>query len=75
MLCGGRFRDYRRVHDALDSAGMPVEHVPSMLLMASSDPFIKSLRRIFGKTVDGRRIGGQTIGDRWVEAGYVYRIS
>jgi hypothetical protein len=42
-----------------------------------ADPFIKSLRRMFGKTksVEGMRLGLQTIGDRFVEDAFVYRIS
>jgi hypothetical protein len=42
-----------------------------------TDPFIRALRRLFGKTksVEGMRLGGQMIGDRFVEDAYVYRIS
>ena len=74
---GGTIKDHRRVNDALDAAGVPVRSVPPMLLLASSDPFIKSLRRIFGKahSVEAMRLGGQMIGDRWIEDAYVYRIS
>jgi hypothetical protein len=35
------------------------------------------LRRIFAKTksVEGMRLGGQMIGDRFIEDAWVYRIS
>lgn len=40
------------------------------------DPFIRELRRIFGKTrsVEGMRLAGQMIGDRFLPDAYVYRI-
>ena len=42
-----------------------------------SDPFIRDLRRRFGKSknVAGMRLGLQTIGNWFVEDAYVYRIS
>ena len=42
-----------------------------------ADPFVRELRRLFGKarSVEGMRLGGQMIGDRFVEDAYVYRIS
>jgi hypothetical protein len=68
---------YGLLHDALDAAGLSLEKTPPVMIMALSDPFIRSLRRIFGKakSVDGMRFGGQTIGDRFVDDAYVYRIS
>jgi hypothetical protein len=41
-----------------------------------SDPFIRALRRILAKakSVEGMRLGGQLIGDRFVEDALVYRI-
>jgi len=67
----------RRVNEALDAANVPAERVPPTLLMRSSNPFIKDLRRIFGKArhIEGMRLGPQMIGDRWVEDAYVYRIT
>jgi hypothetical protein len=40
------------------------------------DPFIQSLRQLFAKSkfVEGMRLGGQMIGNRFVLDGYVYRI-
>ena len=65
------------VNDALRAAGFPIENKPSILILPMTDSTVRALRRIFGKSknVEGMRIGGQTIGDRWVEDGYVYRIS
>ena len=47
------------------------------MILAMSDPFIKALRKLFGrsKSVEGMRLGGQMIGDRFVDDAYVYRIS
>ena len=68
---------YGLVHKALDAAGFPVEQTPPLLILPMSDTSIRALRRVFGraKNVLGRRIGGQMIGDRFVEDGYLYRIS
>ena len=48
-----------------------------MMILPTNDPTIKHLRRSFGKTknVEGMRLGGQMIGDRFTEDAYVYRIS
>ena len=67
---------YGLLHDALDAASVPLEKTPPVMIMALNDPFVRSLRRIFGKAkiVDGMRFGGQAIGDRFVEDAYAYRI-
>jgi len=56
--------------------GRFVYRLPPMLVLPTKDPFIRDLRRIFGKTKDvtGMRLGGQTIGNRFVTNAYVYRI-
>jgi hypothetical protein len=68
---------YRLVHDSLSAAGFTPQKTPPVLILPMSDPFIRELRRLFGKTrsVDGMRLGGQMIGDRFVQDAYVYRIS
>jgi len=67
------------VFDALVAADFPVEKTPAILILPTTDPTVRGLRRYFGKvkglTVEGRRIGGQRFGNRWVEDGYVYRVS
>lgn len=68
---------YGLLHDTLDAAGFSLEETPIVGIFRSTDPFIRSLRKIFGKTksVDGMRLGGQTFGDRFVEDAYAYRVS
>jgi hypothetical protein len=67
---------YGLVHDSLGAAGISLEQTPTLLILRMSDPFIRVLRRIFAKTksVEGMRLGGQLIGDRFVEDALVYRI-
>lgn len=50
--------------------------IPTLWIMRTSDPFPRSLRKLFGKTssLEGMRLGHQYIGDRFVEDAYVYRI-
>jgi len=68
---------YRLLHDSLAAAGFPIGKTPPVMILSMSDPFIKELRRMFGKaaSVEGMRLGGQMIGDRFVQDAYVYRIS
>lgn len=49
---------------------------PQVSIMKTSDPFIDDLRKRFGKSasVYGMRLGGQSVGGRYLEDGYVYRI-
>ena len=67
---------YRHLLAAL-SADRPISlgELP-IRLEGHRSPFIKALRKTFGKTasVDGMRLGGHTIGGTWVGAAYVYRI-
>ena len=67
---------YGLVHDALERTGFLLEHTPPLLILRMTDPFIKALRQIFGKTrsVEGMRLGGQMIGDRFVQDALVHRI-
>jgi hypothetical protein len=67
---------YGMVRDALEQAGFLLEHTPPLLILRMTDPFIKALRQIFGKakSVEGMRLGGQTIGDRFVQDALVHRI-
>lgn len=68
---------FRLMHEALDAAGISLEETPTLLILRMNDPFIKTLRKIFGKTksVEGMRLGLQSIGNRFLEDAYVYRIS
>jgi len=71
------FEAYGQLNMALDNAGFPLERTPTIVIMRSTDPFIKALRKIYRKTknVEGVRPGGQMIGDRFVEDGFAYRVS
>ncbi len=68
---------YGLLHDSLDAAGFTLRNTPPIVILPMADPFIRELRRMFGKTksVEGMRLGGQMIGDRFVQDAYVYRIS
>jgi hypothetical protein len=68
---------YRLLHSALDPAGFTPWNTPTVMILPMSDPFIRDLRRLFSKSksVEGMRLGGQRIGDRFVEDAYVHRIS
>lgn len=68
---------YGLLHDSLDVAGITPERAPLVMILPMNDPFIRDLRRRFGKTrsVKGMRLGRQMFGDRFVEDAYVYRIS
>jgi hypothetical protein len=68
---------YGVLFDALAPSGFTPETTPPIMILKMGDPFIKDLRRVFGKTksVEGMRFGKQTIGDRFIEDGFAYRIS
>jgi hypothetical protein len=68
---------YGVLHDSLDKAGIVPERAPAVMILPMNDPFVRDLRRHFAKakSVEGMRLGCQVFGDRFVEEGYVYRIS
>jgi hypothetical protein len=68
---------YRLLHDSLSGVEAGSKKTPAILILPTSDRFIRELRRLIGKTkgVEGMRLGGQLIGDRFVQDAYVYRIS
>ncbi len=68
---------YRLLHNSLDADGIDFRKTPPILILPTSDKFVRELRRLFGKTksVEGMRLGCQMIGDRFVEDAYVYRIA
>ncbi|NYF77866.1 hypothetical protein [Granulicella arctica] len=65
---------YEKVTEVL--RGRFVYTLPPILILPTKDAFIRELRRIFSKTKDvtGRRLGGQTIGNRYISNAYVYRV-
>ena len=68
---------YGLLHDSLAPSGFTPRNTPPIMILPMSDPSIRELRRVFGKTksVEGMRLGGQMFGDRFVEDAYAYRIS
>ena len=68
---------YGLVNEALRKAGYAIEKKPLLWVLPMNDPFIRDLRKRFGKAkdVEGMRLGLQTIGKWFVEDAYVYRIS
>ena len=76
-LDAAELRDaYGLVHAALDAAGIQLDATQSLMILNRKDPFVRHLRRWFAKArnVEGMRLGGQVIGDRFVEDAYVYRV-
>jgi hypothetical protein len=61
----------RLINDTLDAAGFPLRRTPVILVLPMTDPFIRHLRRVSGKAgnAEGRRLGGQMIGNRFLEDG------
>ena len=68
---------YLRVNRTLKDAGITVWDTPTIFIMKTSDPFVRALRKVFGKTksVAGMRLGGRTWGDRFVDEAYAYKIA
>jgi hypothetical protein len=69
-----QLKAYEKVAESLQ--GKFASALPPILVLPTKDPFIRELRRLFGKAKDvlGMRLGGQTIGNRFIENAYVYRI-
>lgn len=68
---------YSKVNGALIEAGLSVWEIPTIFVMKTTDPFIRALRKTFGKTesVIGMRLGRQTWGDRFIDDAYAYKIA
>ena len=68
---------YLKVNRITKEAGITVWESPTLFMMKTTDPFIRALRKVFGKTASvlGMRLGGQVWGDRFVEDAYAYKIA
>lgn len=68
---------YLRVNHILKDAGITVWETPTIFIMKTTDPFIRALRKVFGKakSVAGMHLGGQAWGGRFVEDAYAYKIA
>jgi hypothetical protein len=65
---------YEAIYRALPERA--VNGRPAVLLLKMRDPFIKALRAIFNRTsTEGMLLGSQRIGNRFIDDGYVYRIT
>jgi hypothetical protein len=67
---------YRNLIAALRKDDPESRDFDDVRLMENRNPFIRELRRLFGKTasVHGMRLGSHHIGGVWLEDGVVYRI-
>ncbi|HEU5341541.1 hypothetical protein [Edaphobacter sp.] len=72
-----QLKAYEQVTEALH--GRFIYTLPTIMVLPTKDPFIRELRRIFStnikvgpKTVV--RLGGQTIGNRFISDAYVIRM-
>ena len=67
---------YLKVNRILTDAGLSVWDPPRSI-MKTTDPFIRALRKVFGKTasVVGMHLGGQRWGDRYIDDAYAYKIA
>jgi hypothetical protein len=65
---------HEQVHAVL--RGDFVYRLPIIMILPTKDPFVREIRGIFGKAkdVEGMRLGGQTIGNRFIDSAYVYRV-
>ena len=66
---------YVRLVEALRNAPASLQSLP-VRLEGNRSPMTKDLRRLFAKTaaVRGMRLGGHSIGGKWVEDAYTLRI-
>lgn len=72
----GGLEAYRQLITALRKDDPESRDSDDVELRANRDPFVRDLRRLFGRTasVKGMRLGGHHIGDVWLEDAIVYRI-
>jgi hypothetical protein len=68
---------YLKVNSLLAKAGMTVWEIPTIFIMKTTDPFVRALRKVFGKagSVIGMRLGAQIWGDRYIDDAYAYKIA
>jgi hypothetical protein len=72
----GPLEAYGRLITALRKDDPESRDFDDVRLMSNREPFIRELRRLFGKTasVKGMRLGGHQIGGLWLDDAVVYRI-
>ena len=64
------------VLDALKAAGIPYEKKPPLKILKMSDKTIRDMRKMYSKSkeLEGRNIGYQSFGNRFIEEAIAYRI-
>lgn len=83
VLASTQFEDvsllpsYKEVLSILGEMGDEQEDVPSLLLLPETDSFIRDLRRNVGRVnrSTGMHIEGRSLGDRFLEDGYVFHVN
>jgi hypothetical protein len=72
----GPLEAYGKLINALRQEDPESRDFDDVRLMSNREPFIRELRRLFGKTasVSGMRLGGHRIGGMWLDDAVVYRI-
>lgn len=72
----GPLEAYGKLISALRRDNPESRDFDDVRLMSNREPFIRELRRLFGKTasVKGMRLGGHHIGGVWLDDAVVYRI-
>jgi len=64
------------IREALEAAGIPYEKKPPIVILKMSDKTIRDMRKMYSKSkeLEGRNIGYQSFGDRFIEEAIAYRI-
>lgn len=72
----GPLEAYGKLINALRKDNPESRDFDDVRLMSNREPFIRELRRLFGKTasVNGMRLGGHHIGGVWLDDAVAYRI-
>lgn len=72
----GQGNAYMRLIEALRPTGNVFLGDLPLRLESNKRPFIRTLRKMYGRTasVEGMRLRSPSIGNVWVQDGYVYRI-
>jgi hypothetical protein len=67
---------YGKILPVLNAEGINAYRQPAMMVLPMKDPGIQNLRKRYGKVgnVRSMRLGPESFGRRFLEAGYVYRI-
>jgi hypothetical protein len=65
-----------QVSDALKAAGIAYEKEPPIKILKMSDKTIRDMRKMYSKSkeLEGRNIGYQSFGNRFIEEAIAYRI-